>query len=101
MGDLTKTVKALPITILISSRHMRHNADDDAGGSSYGVEGEGEEVLANIISQQEQRAFLQEDNVKRVEESVERQFLEQKRVQIHLRETFRNAPRVEGTAVER
>ena len=49
---------------------MRHNADDDAGGSSYGVEGKGEEVLADIIYQQQQRAFLQEDNAKRVEESA-------------------------------
>ena len=62
------------------------------------VEGEGEKVLAGIIYQQEQRAFLQEDNAKRVEESAERQFLKKKRVQIHLRESFRNAPRVEGTA---
>ena len=51
----------------------------------YDVKGEGEEVLADIISQQEQQAFLQEDNAKRVEESVERQFSEKKRVQIHLR----------------
>ena len=40
------------------------------------VKGEGEEVLADIISQQEQQAFLQEDNAKRIEESAERQFLE-------------------------
>ena len=45
----------------------------------YDVKGEGEEVLANIIYQQEQQAFLQEDNAKRVEESAERRFLEQKR----------------------
>ena len=68
---------------------MLHNADDDNGGISYDVEGKGEEVLADIISQQEQRAFLQKDNAKRVEESAERQFLEQKRVQIHLREEVR------------
>ena len=101
MGDLTKTVKALPIKILISSRQVRNNADNDNMGSSYNVKGEGEEVLAAIISHQEQRAFLQEDNAKRVEESAERQFSELKRVQIHLREKVRNAPRVEGTAVER
>ena len=59
LGYLTKTVKALPRTIRISSRQVRHNADNDDGGSSYGVEGEGEEVLAEIIPQQEQRAFLQ------------------------------------------
>ena len=105
LGDLTKTDKALPITIRISSSQVRQNVDNDDGGSSYDVKGEGEgegkEVLDDIISQQEQRAFLQEDNTKRFEESAERQFLEQKQVQIHLREEFRNAPRVEGTEVER
>ena len=35
-----------------------------------------EEVLADIISQQEYQAFLQEDNDKSVEESAERQFSE-------------------------
>ena len=60
-----------------------------------------EEVLTDIIYQHEQQAFLQEDNAKRVEERAERQFSEQKRVQIHLREEVTNAPRVEGTAVER
>ena len=84
---------------------MRHNADSDTGGSSYDVEGKGEEAIAGIISQQEQRAFLQEDNNKRVEESAARHFSEKKRVQIHLRENFRNASRVEetaeGTVVER
>ena len=97
----TKTSKALPSTIRISSRQVRHNADDDDGRSLYDVKGEGEEVLANIIPHQEQRAFLQEDNAKRVEESAERQFSEQKRVQIHLKEKVRNSPRVEVTAVKR
>ena len=101
MVDLTNTTKALLSTIRISSGQVQNNADDDEGGISYGVEGNGEEVLANIISQQEQRAFLQEDNAKHVEESVERQFLEQKRVQIHLREEVRNSPIVEGISVER
>ena len=75
---------------------MRQNADYNNGGSSYNVKGkvEGREVLADTISHQDQRAFLQEDNSKRVEESSERQFLEQKRVQIHLREEVRNSPRV-------
>ena len=76
---------------------MRHNADNDDGGSLYDVEGKGKEVLANIIPQKEQRAFLQEDNTKRIEESAERQFLEHKRVQIHLRGEVRNSPRVEVT----
>ena len=71
------------------------------GGSSYDIEGEGEEVLADIISQQEQQAFLQEDKTKRVEESAERQFSEQKWVKIHLREEVRNTTRVEGTSVNR
>ena len=101
LGDLTKTAKALPSTIRISSRQVRNNADNDGRGSSYNVEGEGEEVIANIISQQDQRAFLQEDNAKRVEESAEGQFSEQKRIQIHLREEVRNAPIVEGISVER
>ena len=79
---------------------MRHNAGNDDGGSSYNVEGKGEEVLAEIISQTEQRDFLQEDNAKRVEESAERQFSEHKWVQIHLREEVRNAPKVEVTSVE-
>ena len=52
----------------ISFSQVWHNADDDDGGSSYDVKGEGKEVLADIISQKEQRAFLQEDNAKRVEE---------------------------------
>ena len=98
MGDLTKTAKTLPSTILISFRQVRHNADNDNGKSSYDVEGKGKEVLADIISQQEQRAFLQENDAKRVEESTERLFLEKKQVQIHLREKFRNSPRVEGIA---
>ena len=101
LGDLTKTVKALPSTMRISSRQMRHSAEYDNGGSSYDVEFEGKEVLANIISQQEQRAFLQEDNANRVEKSAERQFSEQKRVQIHLGEEVSNTTRVEGTSVER
>ena len=50
LGDLTKTVKALPSTIWISSRQVRHSADDEDRGSSYDVKGKGEEVLANIIS---------------------------------------------------
>ena len=69
------------------------------GGASYGVKGE--EVLVNLLYQQEQQAFLQEDDAKRVEESSERQFSEQKWVQIHQREEVRNAPRVEGTEVDR
>ena len=101
LGDLTKTVKALSSTIQIYYRQVRHNADSDDGGSSYNVKGEVEEVLAKIIYQKEQRAFLQEDNAKRVEERAERQFSEQKRVQIHLREEVRNAPRAEVTADER
>ena len=101
LGELTKTAKVLPSTIQIFSSQMLHNADDDDGGISYDVEGKGEEVLADIISQQEQRDFLQKDNAKHVEESAERHFSDQKRVQIHLREEVRNSPRVEGTAVER
>ena len=58
LEDLTKTSKALPSTIWVSSRQVRHNADDDDEGSLYNVEGEAEEVLADIISRQEQRAFL-------------------------------------------
>ena len=77
---------------------MCHNAESDDGEISYDVDGEGEEVLADIISQQDQQSFLQDDDAKCVEESAERQFLEKKRVQIHPRETFRNAPRVKGTA---
>ena len=100
MGDLTYTAKALPSTIRISSKQVRENADGDEGGSSYDVEGKGEEVLADKIYLQEQRAFLQEDNANRVEESAERQFPKQKRVHIHLREEVRNAPRAEGTAVK-
>ena len=70
MGDIPKNAKKLPRTTQISSRQVRHNVDNDNGGGSYDVKGEGEEVLASIISQQEQRAFLQEDNAKRVEESA-------------------------------
>ena len=97
MGDHTKTTKALPSTILISSRQVRHNADNDDGGVSYDVEGKGKgkEAIADIISEQEQQAFLQEDNAKRVEESAERQFLEQKLVQIHLMEEVRKVGKLE------
>ena len=101
MRDLTKSVKALPSTIQISSRQVRHNADSDDGGISYDVKGEGEEVLANIIYQKEQREFLHEDNTNRIEESEKRKFFEQKQVQIHLREEVRSDPSVEGTEVER
>ena len=80
MGDITNTAKALPSTIRISSRKVRHNADNDNRGSSYNLKVEVKEVLADIVSQQEQRAFLQEDNAKHVEESAESQFLEQKQV---------------------
>ena len=58
LGDLTKIAKALPRTIRISSRQVRHNVDNYDRGGSYDVEGEGkgkgkgEEVLANIIYQQ-------------------------------------------------
>ena len=55
---------------------MRNSAEKDDGGRSYDVEGEGKEVLSDIISQKEQRDFLKEDNAKRVEESAERHFLE-------------------------
>ena len=41
LGDLPKTAKAMPSTIQISSRYVRHNADSDDGGSSYDVKGEG------------------------------------------------------------
>ena len=101
LGDLTKTDKALTSTMRISSRQVRHNADSEEGGRSYDVEGEGEEVLAEMIYQQDQRAFLQEDIANRVEESAERQFLQKKRFQIHLREDVRNAPRAEVTAAKR
>ena len=106
LGDLTKTGKALPITIQISSRQVQHSTDDDNGAILYDVEGKGKgkgkgkEVLADIISQQEQRAFLQEDNANRIEEIPERQFLEHKRFQIHLREEVRNTPKLEVTSVE-
>ena len=50
LGDLTKTFKALMSTIRIYSRQVRHNADDDEGGSSYDVQGEGEEFLVDIIT---------------------------------------------------
>ena len=52
LGYLTKTTKAMPSTIRISSRQVRHNAENDDGGISYNVEGEGEEFIADIISQQ-------------------------------------------------
>ena len=65
------------------------------------VEGEGEGVLTNIMSHTEQRTYLQGDKTKRVEGSAERQFSEQKWVQIHLKKEVRNAPRVEVTAVKR
>ena len=99
--DVTKTVKALPSTIRISSRHVWHSTDNFDGWSSYDVDGEGEEVLADMISQQDRLAILQADNANCVEESVKSQFLDQKQVQIHLREEVRNAPRVEGTPVKR
>ena len=72
LGDLTKTAKSLPSKIQISSKQVWHSADNDDGGGSYNVKCEGKEFLADIISQQEQQAFLQEDNAKRVEESAER-----------------------------
>ena len=68
------TVDALLITIRISYRKVQHSLDDDSGGSSYDAKGKGKEVLAGLISQQEQMAFLQEDNAKRVEERSERLF---------------------------
>ena len=37
LGDLTKTIKALPSTIRISFRQVRHSVDDDNGTSSYSV----------------------------------------------------------------
>ena len=40
---------------------------NDEGGISDDVKDGGEEFLADIISHQEQRAFLQEDNANRVE----------------------------------
>ena len=58
LGDLTKNAKALPSTIRISFSQVRHSADDDNRGGSYEVEGDGKEVLAKIISQQDQRAFF-------------------------------------------
>ena len=58
LGDHTKTAKALLSTIRIPSMQVRHNADSDNRGISYDVKGEGEEVLAIIIYQQEQRAFF-------------------------------------------
>ena len=57
LGDLTKTAKALPSTIRISSGHVRHNADNDNGGSSYDIKGKGEEVLADIISSRSSGTF--------------------------------------------
>ena len=51
LGDLTKTIKALPSTIRISSRQVRHSAKNYYEGRSYNVGGEGEEVLADMISQ--------------------------------------------------
>ena len=56
--NLNKTAKALPSTIRISFSQVRHSADDDNRGGSYEVEGDGKEVLAKIISQQDQRAFF-------------------------------------------
>ena len=67
LRDFPKTTKALPSTTRISFSQVRHNADNGDRGSSYDVEGEGEEALANTILQQDQWAFLQEDNAKRVE----------------------------------
>ena len=66
LGDHTKTAKALTSAIRTSSLQVQHNADNDNGESSYNIEGEGKEVLANIIFQQEQRSFLQEDNANHV-----------------------------------
>ena len=74
LGDITKTTKELLSTIRISSKQVQHSTDNDSSGSLYDVTAEGEEVLSDIISQQEQRAFLQEDNAKRFEERIKAVF---------------------------
>ena len=55
LGDLTKTVKALPSKIRISSRQVRHSAENDNRGGLYDVKGHGGEVIPDIILQQDQQ----------------------------------------------
>ena len=76
--DLTKVqtqIKVLPKTIVISSRQVTHSLEDE--GSITKPAPDGKELLADVIAQQEQHAYLQDESIKttgrRLEEHVAQQ----------------------------
>lgn len=78
--DVSRAVEEMPNTIRISSTQVRHSADEMGESSAHGPDDEGQELLADIIAQHEQRAFLHEENSRRIEEQMAEQFVRHEQI---------------------
>ena len=67
---LRTEVESMPEKIVISSRQVTHSLKDEKIDVNVTRDGDDKEVLANIIAQQEQHAFVQDEDLKRLETKV-------------------------------
>ena len=68
--NIRSKINLLPKTIVISSRQVTHSAEDE-GSTVKSVTG-GKHLLVDIISQQEQHAYIQDESTKNIEERLDK-----------------------------
>ncbi len=79
MKDITmmkSQINMLPKTIVISSRQVTHSIDDEGGSN---LPPDGKELLVDVIAQQEQHAYLQDENTKNIQEQLNQHVADQER----------------------
>ncbi len=69
LKKLKKEVESMPEEIMISSRQVTHSIDDEKIAVNTAPD-DGKELLVDIIAQQEQHAYVQDENLRRVENTV-------------------------------
>ncbi len=72
ISNVRSKVNLLPKTIVISSRQVTHSVEDEMGVAPPPVAKTGkEDLLVDIIAQQEQHAYVQDENSKKIEMKIE------------------------------
>lgn len=68
---LREDIELLPDSIIISSRQVTHSLKDEKGFSGSTPNSHSNDILADIIAQQEQHAFVQDKNTERIEQKFD------------------------------
>ncbi len=87
LNELQDVVDLMPETIIISSKQVEHNVDDETfDGTNGTVEDENStpQCLVDIIAQQKQRSISQNENIKKLETAFEEEKESQKQINVNV-----------------